>query len=478
MERLDLGVGIVVFPDLLSILDDIDGLVDLYEVEPQTYWLAGLSPSAPWRPDWHAYGEIVGRGLPVLAHGVSAPVGSAYLPDANTVDLFAACVDALGAVGASEHLSFNQTVIDGHQVEASLFLPPCPNQTGVDRAVSAINEYQKRLDVPFSIETGVNYLQPCAGELPDSVFTARVAIGADCGILLDLHNLWCNQINGRERVEDALDRLPLERVSEVHLAGGMELATHYLDAHSGLTPPALLELTEAVLPRLANVRAVVFEIMPTFLWRVGLDPLRDHLTELQRLVDRSRRIKPSPAGAGATISDFPSDTSTVNALTVDALDVDPREWEQSLVVAATGWGAEDSEDSLEPAVVVMRRLVDSGRRGRVTAAVRLTVRLLLASAGPVVVDQMFDDYCASTPPCMWGHDEGVRFLDWLETFPHEEHAHLSDAMKIDRALLHIAAGGDAPVLTLTCDPAELAQAIEAVHKPPSTRGAHSSRPTP
>lgn len=466
MERLDLGVGIVVFPDLLPLLDDIGDLVDLYEVEPQTYWLPSADTTSPWRPDFGAYEEIVGRGRPVLAHGVSAPVGSAHLPDARTVDLFATCVSSLGAVGASEHLSFNQTMLEGIRVEAGVFLPPCPTQAGVECAVSAIEQYKNRLDVPFSVETGVNYLRPVAGELPDSIFTARVVEGADCGILLDLHNLWCNQLNGRERVVDVLDRLPLERVSEIHLAGGLRLGTHHLDAHSALTPPELLELTESVLPRLVNVRAVVFEIMPTFLGRIGLEPLLEHLSALQRMVARARRGHRIPHPPVA-LPDPPAKTSSV-----DALSVDPRDWEQTLVAAALNRHTQLTDHQLaevasDPAVTVMGHLVDSGRRGRVTAAARLSIRLLLASAGPAAVDAMFDDYCASTFPCLWGHDEGVRFLDWLETFPHRQVAHLSDAIEIDRALLDIAAGADPQELTLTCDPTDLARPLEAGNKVPT-----------
>lgn len=463
MGRLDLGVGIVVFPDLLPILDDLGDLVDCLEVEPQTYWLPTADPGAPWRFDEDARDELVGRGRPILAHGVSGPVGSAHLPDARTLDHFAACVKTLGALGASEHLSFNQTIIDGQRIEAGLFLPPCPNDTGVARSIDAIREYQRRLDVPFSVETGVNYLQPYAGELPDSIFTARVANGADCGILLDLHNLWCNELNGRERVVDALDRLPLDRVTEVHLAGGLQRDTHYLDAHSALTPSALLELTEAVLPRLANVRAVVFEIMPTFLWRVGMDPLVDHLAELQQLVARARR---------ANVVGGVRRLSVDEALSERTLDVEPEEWERTLVAAATGWGSGQGEQSNDPALAIMRHLVDSGRRGRVTAATRLTVRLLLVSAGAEVVDQLFDDYCASTPPSLWGHDEGMRFLDWIEALPQERIPRLSDAIKIDRALLQLACGANEQTLTLTGDPTEIARALEAGHEPPA-----GSRPT-
>ena len=62
---------------------------------------------------------------------------------------------------------------------------------------------------------------------------AAVAECADCGILLDLHNLFANGVNGRQSVEEFIAQLPLERVWEIHVAGGVELDGYWLDAHSG-----------------------------------------------------------------------------------------------------------------------------------------------------------------------------------------------------------------------------------------------------
>ena len=289
MARLDLGAGLVVFPDLVPLLDEIGDRADVYELEPQTCWLPTGDPDRPWRIDREVFAAIAGRHRPVLAHGVSAPVGGTEPPDPRAVALFAESVDALGAVAASEHLAFNRAVVDGSTIETGLFLPPCPSDALVELAVGSVATYQRHLSVPFSIENAVSYLRPRPGELADSTIVARVAEGADCGILLDLHNLWCNERNGRETVDDALARLPLERVTEVHLAGGQWLGGCYLDAHSGPVDPALMAIAARVLPMLPEVRAVLFEILPSRLWGVGLDPLLAQLEALQDLVTDARR---------------------------------------------------------------------------------------------------------------------------------------------------------------------------------------------
>jgi len=91
------------------------------------------------------------------------------------------------------------------------------------------------LPVPFAVETGVNYLQPCAGEMSDGAFVAAVAEAADCGIVLDLHNLWANETERPPAGGAVLAELPLERIWEVHLAGGSEFQGYWLDGP--LRPP-------------------------------------------------------------------------------------------------------------------------------------------------------------------------------------------------------------------------------------------------
>lgn len=489
MSRLDLGVGLVVFPDLLPLLDDLDDVLDVYEVEPQTYWLPTGGGRERWRFDHATYDAIATRGKPVLAHGVSAPVGGAALPDPTMVESFARSVELLGAVAASEHLATNTIRHQRGSIETGVFMPPCPTAAGVERAAAAVSAYQAVLDVPFGVETGVNYLAPRDDELADSEIVRRVVGATGCGIVLDLHNLWCNERNGRETVADALANLPLADVTEVHLAGGFELGGFYLDAHSGATPPPVLEIAAAVLPSLVAARAVVFEVLPAFVWRVGLDPLRAHLAALGDLVRAARTASSEPerpAAVRPTIMAEPVwDAAAVQALTdADAerrqpgtgcaaggerTPPTPDDWDAGLAQAVTGvdLGARLFED--EPGIGVMRRIVDSGRRGRLVSAARTTMRLLMISIPGEAMDAVLDAYCRARPPALWGHDEAHAFLDWAESNVRLPVARLADAIAVDRALMRHAVDGEPQHVLLDGDPHELAAAL-AVGRVPTTTG--------
>ena len=145
------------------------------------------------------------------------------------------------------------------------------------------------------VETGVNYLRPRSDELRDGNFVRRVSEAADCGLLLDLHNVFTNALNGRQPLDAFLDDLPLERVWEVHLAGGMELDGFWLDAHSGAIPDALYSVAEQLIPRLPNLGAIIFEIFPSFVPVVGLDLVEEQIHRLHALWRRRAPLVTQPS---------------------------------------------------------------------------------------------------------------------------------------------------------------------------------------
>jgi len=94
-------------------------------------------------------------------------------------------------------------------------------------------------------------------------FFARVAERADTGLLLDLAHLAIYQRAERLPWDAELERLPLERVVEIHLAGGVDRDHEGFgwieDAHGKDILPDAWRLFEAVAPRAPNLKAVVFE---------------------------------------------------------------------------------------------------------------------------------------------------------------------------------------------------------------------------
>jgi uncharacterized protein (UPF0276 family) len=422
-SRLDLGVGVIVTTGLDLIWDQVADLVDVVEVEPQTMW---LPRPGGWDLVEPAFRWVAACGRPALVHGVGFPVGGCQPPDPAGVALTAGCAARLGAAHWSEHLSFNRAVISGRGVEAGFLLPPAQTAAGVAAAVEHVAAYQRAADLPFLIETGVNYLRPRAGELSDGAYIADVAERADCGILLDLHNLLTNQRNGRQPVAEVLDELPLDRVLEVHVAGGFEVDGYYLDAHVGGPDAELLALTASVLPRLPNVRAVMFEAVPEALVSLGASGVREVLVGLHRVVDGQGVRGGTGARGGSGVKGGtgvkgrtwvkgrerrPGRLASAEAAGSVGSLAAARDWERALVAYTSR--RSDQRPASDPGIDLLRRLADANRLGELTLASPDLLGRLLAEAGAEATRRLLFRYLRACPPRRWTAEEGAQFASWL-----------------------------------------------------------------
>jgi uncharacterized protein (UPF0276 family) len=500
VSRLDLGVGLALMPGLLDELERVGDLVDCLEVEPQTFWMETADPERPFRLVTEGVDAIRTRFPVVLAHGVTSPVGGSQPPSADMARLFAESVRRLGAQLASEHLSFNRASGDDGPFGSAFFLPPRQTESGIEAAVAAIAALRAELDVPFSFETPVSYLQPRADEIPDGAFVAAVAEAADCGILLDLHNIWTNERNGRQPAREFLAQIPLDRVSEVHLAGGLERDGFWLDAHSGGLAPELEALAAEVLPQLPELRVVVYEILPEFVVPRGERALRPVLERVHRLVDVARRaparptpstpvsgpVVPATSGPHTVGDDRPAPSPTsagapsaVNGRGAVAASERPAAWEHVLASLAIGRSpsaagtvglkgsaraegdrvlALGAELSCDPGVTLLRELVGAGRDGRVASSLPLTVELLLVTIGRSGLEELLARYASATTPALWASAEGTQFAAWARV-ELADHPIVLSALALDLAGIELMRTEHPQTVEIDVDPMLLISAI-------------------
>jgi uncharacterized protein len=413
--RLDLGVGLVSLGGVDLLWTEIADLVDVLEVEPQTLWQWDGAGGPRLNPAALRWCKNTGR--PLLSHGVGYPVGGTVPPDLRGVRAAAKSARELDAVHWSEHLSFNQAQSD-RVFHAGFLLPPIPTETAVTAAVSNIARYQDQLDLPFLVETPASYLRRTPGDLRDGEFVREVSEGADCGILLDLHNVWANELNGRQKVLEFVDELPLERVWELHLAGGMYLDGYYLDAHCGGVAPELLELAALIVPRLHNLRAILFEAIPVSLMALGAPGLRRVLTDLHHLADLPE-IDAATAPARTSIeigAEIVTEIGTgtprgESAVPVPAPVSTARR--ESLLAAYTTRAGDEVPDA-DPGAVVLRRLTDEARLSLVAGADPERLSWMFARLGRERTDALMAEFLTAGPATIWPADVALDFARWFD----------------------------------------------------------------
>jgi uncharacterized protein (UPF0276 family) len=390
-SRLDLGVGLIAVDGVDVLWPAIADLVDVVEVEPQTLWDHAIEGQriAASALEW-----LRSTRLPLLSHGVGFPVGGTLAPELAGVRASARSARDLDAVHWSEHLSFNRAGT-GPVRHAGYLLPPIPTGESVNAAVGHIARFQDQFDRPFLVETPTSYLRPVPGDLTDGQFVAQIAQRADCGILLDLHNVWANELNGRQTVEQFLAEIPLERVWEVHLAGGHYLDELYLDAHVGPVPAPLLELAREVIPTLPRLRAILFEAVPESVAELGADGLAGLLTDLAELTRLPQRAV-RPLGA------------TMPAPACNRRDTAERE---ARLLAYTTRASGDATYN-DPGADALRHLTDHARLSLLVAGHAADLRELLRENGRERTDELLRQFLAATPASVWPAEQSAAFADW------------------------------------------------------------------
>lgn len=153
-------------------------------------------------------------------------------------------------------------------------MPPILTADSADEMAEGVRELRERAGLEVLPENPPAHVY--LGDLHLLDYFARVADRADAGLLLDTAHLAIYQRTAELPPTTGLDGFPLERVVEVHVAGGSEFEhaghTFVDDDHSPDPLPDTWQILEVVLPRATNLRALVYEcernrreqIVPTF----------------------------------------------------------------------------------------------------------------------------------------------------------------------------------------------------------------------
>jgi len=442
-----LGVGITWSSAIEPVLDQHPELFDVVEFEPQTTWIKTRHDSEPYGVSDSLLEHIAQLPGRKLVHSIGVPVGGTLRPARDQLALLRHTIQNLNSPWVSEHLSFNAT----HQFCTGFFLPPRQTQEGVETVATSIRDLQNALPVPIAVETGVNYLRQRFDEMPDGVFVAVVVESADCGILLDLHNAFANAVNGRQSVEDFLFQLPLDRVWEIHIAGGFELEGFWLDAHSGAIPDPLLEIAKRVIPTLPNLKAIIFEIFPSFVPVVGSDLIRTQIEKLHELWSLRRPTRHDR---------LPTQRCTPVHLVSDD-PISPAMWEEvlgALVIGRSPAHNRARELATDPGVSIVSRLICEFRASMIVTVLRLTSRLMMLALGPDAFRTILEDFWSKTPPQQFASSEAEAFAMYLESVDLKL-PQLAKILEFERAVLATLMDDQPRVTAFDFDPLPLLRAL-------------------
>lgn len=442
-----LGIGMIFSTALKPFLQRRPTALDVLEIEPQTLWLADDPFDGPFFEFTPAFDMLAELPQKKLVHSVGMPIGGTRRPHPAQLSLLRRVAERLDSPWVSEHLSIAGTP---HKA-AGFLLPPLQTDEGVQIAARNIRAFAEGVGRPVAIETGVAYFARKDFEMPDGDFVARICEETGCGILLDLHNLYCNERNGRIRMQDFLAQIPLDRVWEIHLAGGQEMDGYWLDSHSGKMPVDLAAFSREVVQSLPNLGALNFEIYDTFLERMAPEELDDTVAELREIWDR----------AGISRSDAPPAELVPRPATPGPASAD---WEDGATRAV--WQADPEQHPWPDDAQALRlyaKLARSFRGSMLVRAMPRSLRYLLLRDGNGT-ETLLGRFHTARDPRLFTPLEAESFADYL-IGEGEDDPWLLALLGYDLAFLRIVRQGKAQLVRFPGDPTTLFEALAVARLP-------------
>jgi uncharacterized protein (UPF0276 family) len=236
---------------------------DWFEAISENFMIRGGRPLAVL--------ERVRAGAPIVLHGVSLSVGSTDPLNLRYLDELADLAARFAPAWISDHLCWGS--VGGHYAHDLLPLPY--TEEALALVAERVRVVQDRLRRRILLENVSSYLTFTHSTMPEWEFLAAVAERADCGILLDVNNVYVSATNHGFAAEAYVDGIPAGRVGQIHLAGHSDHGTHLLDTHDAAVVPAVWDLYRYAVRRLGRVSTLVE-------WDDRIPELEEVLAEAER----------------------------------------------------------------------------------------------------------------------------------------------------------------------------------------------------
>ena len=248
MKRADfsiLGSGVGLRrPHYTDVLEKRPAM-DWFEVISENFMVAGGRPLQVL--------EKVREQYPVVLHGVSMSLGSTDALNRRYLSELSGLARRFEPAWISDHLCW--TGVGGHNLHDLVPLPY--TEEALRHVVRRIREVQEILERPILVENVSSYMEFTTSTLGEWEFLASVAEEANCGILLDINNIYVNSFNHRFDPVVYIDAIPVERVIQFHLAGHSNHRTYLLDTHDHPVRDEVWSLYEYAVRRFGEVSTLI-----------------------------------------------------------------------------------------------------------------------------------------------------------------------------------------------------------------------------
>lgn len=226
----DLGIGVGLRTVHFGYILGQQPQVDWFEVLSENFMETGGRPM-------YVLDQVAER-YPLALHGVSMSIGSTAPLDREYLRKLKTLAQRTRAHWVSDHLCW--TGVLGRNTHDLLPMPY--TEEALAHTVQRVRAVSELLERPLVLENPSSYVEFTDSTLGEAEFLARLATEADCGLLLDVNNVYVSAFNHGFDPYVYIDTLPADRVVQYHVAGHTNKGTHIIDTHSDHALDAVWDL--------------------------------------------------------------------------------------------------------------------------------------------------------------------------------------------------------------------------------------------
>ena len=234
--------GIGYRPELASWIDSKPPGVDCLEITAEHFFRNGERRLKQLANDFHLF-----------VHGLGLSLGTPGPLDTGRLDQFARTVKIANPDWISEHVAFTRTA----EVDLGHLNPVPPTREILTIVADHAREISERCNKPILLENITSHVR-LTGEMSETDFLNKLCERADCGLLLDVTNLFINSRNHGFDPLQWLREIEPFRITQLHIVGYSRAGDRYTDSHSEPIQKELIELARAVVSY-APVKAIILE---------------------------------------------------------------------------------------------------------------------------------------------------------------------------------------------------------------------------
>jgi uncharacterized protein (UPF0276 family) len=261
LQGFGLGLRPQHFADILADSQGPVSGIDWFEIISENFMAVGGMPRRNLLKVRERY--------PMAMHGVSLSIGATEPLDRDYLRNLKALADEIEPAVISDHLCWT----GAHGINLHDLLPLPLTEETLDHVAARVRQVQDALGRRIALENASTYVTFADDALTEWDFLAELCARADCGLLLDVNNIFVSAFNHGFDAQTYLAGIPAHRVRQIHLAGHENNGDHIIDTHDSPVADPVWALYGDAIRKLGPV--------PTMIERdANIPPLAELIAEL------------------------------------------------------------------------------------------------------------------------------------------------------------------------------------------------------